>query len=327
MERSRLVRTLLIALGVVGVLTIAAGIFVVSLLRQDMSKVELSFRLEPGKSYAFHCEEISEFTEETEGKEVDHAATLIVDHTFDVQEVDADGNAKIKATCDRVQVKQSGPDGEVDYDSSATSEVPAACKAQVELLAQDFSMTLSPKGRILAMEVPEPEATEDLSEEPAELAEMLAAELAEFREKMQADLMAEQKKMRAMVLQMRLEGLLAIYPEGAVGPGDSWQRRIGPAEIRDQGEPDSFSFKRHKRGLAIITLRAEAEQETHLPGKMGIRANVSVSAKGTFEVDKATGCVRSSEVRQKIGAMTEHQGLRTDVRADSVVRARLLPKE
>ena len=188
-------------------------------------------------------------------------------------------------------------------------------------------MTLSPKGRVLALEVPGTEMSDIFGEEPEGLTEELAAELAESREKMQADLMAQQKKMRAMLLQMRLEGLLAIYPEGAVGPGDSWQRRIGPAEIRDQGEPDTFSFKRHKRGLAIITLRAEAEQETHLPGKMGIRANVSVSAKGTFEVDKATGCVRSSEVRQKIGAMTEHQGLRTDVRADSVVRARLVPKE
>jgi len=327
MERSRLVRTLLIALGVVGVLTIGAGIFVVSLLRQDMSKVELSFRLEPGKSYAFHCEEISEFTEETEGKEVDHAGTLIVDHTFDVQEVDADGNAKIKVTCDRVQVKESGPDGEVSYDSSATSEVPPACEAQVELLAQDFSMTLSPKGRVLAMEVAEPELSDDFGEEPEGLTEELAAELAEFREKMQADLMAQQKKMRAMFLQMRLEGLLAIYPEGAVGPGDSWQRRVGPAEIRDQGEPDTFSFKRHKRGLAIITVRAEAEQETNLPGRMGIRGNVSSSAKGTFEVDKATGCVRSCELRQQIDAKTEQGELRSGLRAETFIRATLLPKE
>jgi len=327
MERSRLVRTLLVALGVVGVLVIAAGIFVVSLLRQDMSKVELSFRLEPGKSYAFHCEEISEFTEETEGKEVDHAATIIVDHTFDVQEVDADGNAVINVTCDRVQVKQSGPDGEVSYDSSTTSEMPPACEAQVELLAQDFSMTLSPKGWVLAMQVPEPEEPEDFGQVLEGLTEELAAELAEFREKMQADFMAQQKKMRATLLQMRLEGLLAIYPEEAVGPGDSWQRRVGPAEIRAQGEPDTFTFKRHKRGLAIITVRAEAEQETNLPGRMGIRGKVSSSAKGTFEVDKATGCIGSCELRQQMDAKTEQGGLRSGLRADTIVRATLLPKD
>ncbi len=339
MERSKLLRVLFVALGVVGVLAIAAGIFVVSLLREDMSKVELRFRLEPGKAYAFHHEAAVESRWQSDAGQEQNASSAILDYTFEVKEADAEGNAKINVTCDRLQLKQSGAAGDVSYDSSATSEVPPAWKGQVEMLAQDFSMTLSPKGWVLALALKERAEPEQPSEaeskaEPEvesgadmDVVKMLQAELEQYREKTQGDLKAEGKKLSPIALQMLVQSSLAVYPEGPVGPGDTWQRRLDLPGAPGQMPLQTFEFRRHNNGLAVIVVRSEGVAQFNPSGSVRADTETSGSVEGTIEVDKATGHICSAEVRGEatVSSRTPAGGLSLSI--EEFERHTLLPKE
>ncbi len=246
-----------------------------------------------------------------------------------MQEVDGEGNAVINVTCDRMQMEHSGPDGESSYDSSARTEVAPGVSSQVATLAQGFSMTLSPKGRVLALEVPEPEASDIFGEEPEGLSEELAAQLEQFREEMGSDLRAQQQKMMTMTLRMLLEGALAIYAEGPVGPADSWRRQIDLGDARLQMPVETFEFKRHKKGLAVITVRSEGRAQFSPTGASRTETESAGSAEGTIEVDKATGHICREVVQGEMSVSSKTRGGRSEVLA-AVVEKRtvtLLPKE
>jgi hypothetical protein len=81
------------------------------------------------------------------------------DITWQVDEVTAEGNAKIRQTFDRVQMKLSSPGGDDNKYDSASEEPPMGHAARFASLFHaltdcEFGLVLSPQGKIVKVQVP-----------------------------------------------------------------------------------------------------------------------------------------------------------------------------
>ena len=259
-----------IMLAVVLVLIGAVAVFIVPLLGQETGPVDLRLRLEPGKSYAFSLQHSTESSLEIDGERMKSSDSLVLDYTFDVREVDEQGNAKISVTCDRVG------------DPAERSEVQ---KAKADMYDQSFWRTLSPRGRVLALE-PVGEPYDQLLT----------------------------RGMGAQIVKALIQGSLAIYPEGPVQPGSRWQGEPLGEAVDGAVPRRSLQLKRRRKGIAIVTLRFEvAGTSLDNSGDQEMKVDVSSSVKGTVKIDEATGCIVRGETTEKFSSAFGVQGERTVV--------------
>ncbi|MCK4283473.1 MAG: hypothetical protein KAX44_04080 [Candidatus Brocadiae bacterium] len=300
-RRSKFVWIMLGVLAVVLVLIGAVAVFIFSRLGQETGPVDLRLRLEPGKSYAFSVQRSAEVSSKTDGEREKGSHSLVHDYTFDVREVDEQGNAKISVTCDRFRMRDKGKDGETEYDSAADSaEGSESLKSRADMFDQSFSLTLSPRGRVLALD-----RVGEQYDQPLAEAEISAESVR---------LMVEQMDPRvgAQLVKALIEGSLAIYPEGPVQPGSRWQGEPLGEAVDGAVSPRSFQLKRRRKGIAIVTLRSEVPgTPSGIPGAEGMKMDVSSSEKGTLEIDEATGCIVRGETTEKFFFAFEMQGKRS----------------
>ena len=296
-RRPKLVWIMLGVLAVVLVLIGAVAVFIFSLLGQETGPVDLRLRLEAGKSYAFSVQESGEMSSKIDGEREQGSYSLVREYTFDVREVDEQGNAEISVTCDRFRMKVKHDYGESEYDSAAGTAVAAEpVNPLADIFDRSFSLTLSPRGRVLALK-----PVGEQYDQPSAVAEMSAEGV---------ELMVEQRarQIGPEFVKALIEGSLAVYPEGPVQPGSRWQ--VEPFEV--VGAPTrrrSFQLKRRRKGIAIVTLRSEmVGTPSDIPGAQGMKMDASGSGKGTVEIDEATGYIVRGETTAKFTVASEMQG-------------------
>lgn len=99
--------------------------------------------------------------------------------TLAVDQVNADGSARITQTIDRVQVKQTTPAGDIDYDSSSDKkhEGRAAQLANSlrPLIGAEFSYKLSPQGEVSDVKISD-KTRKEVEKAPAAIAQVVNEE-------------------------------------------------------------------------------------------------------------------------------------------------------
>jgi len=183
-------------------------------------KIELRLHLEPGKTYKLQITSEQKIIQslEAQGSRQETPQTTGFGLSHHVKEVRDDGTAVVQVTYDSLQFKQEGPMGNVDYDSStaggAESSHPMA-KALATLVGGSFELDLTRKGDVTRVE-----GADSLA---AQVMENIKVPIPVLRPVIEQQV---KQQFGDQAMKELMEQMIGVYPEGPVGIGDSWSRRI-----------------------------------------------------------------------------------------------------
>jgi len=263
-------------------------------LQPEPEKIKLQLRLKAGESYNLRMTTDQKVTQSIMGHQQEIVQSIGVGYSFDVEEVDADGVARVKVIYHGVLFKQdAGGLGKFEYDSSdPPAEIPPMAKGYAALVGQSFHMKIAPNGHISEVEGAD---------------EMIADMLEKIDINMEYMKTSLEKKLRDQFgnqgVKEMMDNMMAIYPDRPVGINDSWTSTV----IETHGFPmildNTWTLKDRKDGIATIEVNSTAEPNLEVDpvemGAMKMQYSLSGEQHGTMELDEATGWMISAELDQK----------------------------
>ena len=262
-------------------------------------KLKLRLRLQKGKSYSILMTMDQKIEQEILGQKQSMKQVIGMGYTFNVKDVDAEGNASVEVTYTSVRFKQTGPMGVIEYDSTKPAgTVHMAARGFAGLVGQGFSMKITPEGSVLEIAgvdkmLDNMVKTMGLPESP--MGQQLK------------DGMKEQFGEAA--LKEMMETTFATYPADPVDVGDSWTKKI----VLTKGVPmvveTTYTLKSRSGGVASVdvTSKVSANKDAG-PTKMGpisMKYALEGTQGGTMEVDEATGWTIRANIDQDFGGKIE----------------------
>ncbi|WP_457652587.1 DUF6263 family protein [Rhodocaloribacter sp.] len=267
-------------------------------------KVTLRLHLKEGDSYRLYNLIDQDINQVVMGQEQAVKQQIGMGYRYDVLGVD-EGVYQVKMTYYRVYFKQSGPMGDILYDSENPPEtVPMQAKGFAGLLGQSLTLTFDEMGHV---------------QDVAGADEMLANVMKQFEEVDPAMKAQMEQGMRrqfgAEAIKSQMGTMFAIYPEDPVGVGDTWTRDVTlnsglPLKIATTYRVDALEDGQAK--LAVESNITAASDEPMNMGGMEIELDLSGTQNGTVLMEVATGMVVDSEIAQRVsGDMIVNDGAMT----------------
>jgi hypothetical protein len=270
----------------------------------DTEKIELCLQLEEGENYKLQMTseqtitqtmgEVKQETPQTTGFGLSHV----------VKEIRDDGTTVLQVTFDSLRLKQKGPMGSVDYDSSNSPPVESLdgmVKGLSTLVGKSFTVDLTPKGK--ATKVEGADELVALLKESIEIPIPMLQPVVEEQLKRQFG----NEAMREMMEQM-----VGIYPDGPVGPGDSWNRKATVSRGISAIINDTWTLKSRQNGVAVLDLQSTVQPDPDAPaldmGVAKIKYELSGTRNGSVELDEATGWVVRSTIHQSLSGELKVEG-------------------
>lgn len=250
---------------------------------------QLRITLQPGQAYQLKYTQVTQQTTEYDGKSIEMNSTMGMEMTWRVTDVDDAGMTTMKQRFTRFQIEmQSAQTDPIKYDSAdeidPTGYAYEMDKTLEPLLDADIEVTMSPRGEIIAVAIPQ--ATMDaIREAPGS--------------------MRIRQLLTTEGIRDTLAGSLTIYPEEEVQEGDTWQSdreskitngmlkqnhtyTLGPTEERDGKSVRRIDVK--------TTLAFEQpEDPIHEPQRI-----VDQSMQGVIWVDPTSGMFMGSEFKSTL---------------------------
>ncbi len=175
---------------------------------------------------------------------------------LDVLDVDAAGNTQIRYTYIWCMSKQTGPMGNLSYDSAQQATPPAGMEPLAAFLNQSYTVKLSPKGRVLDVSgVEQMKAAVHEEMPPGAEAGPMGNVAATFLEKTGVKEMTE--------------GLMAVYPDKPVEPGQSWSEKRMLTAGFGRIEEIKWTLQKEEAGVATIGQAATIRSDPDGPADGG----------------------------------------------------------
>jgi len=267
-------------------------------------KIDLRLRLEPGKTYKLRMDSDQKLIQTRGDSRQESPQTMGSGLSLLVKEVRDDGAAVVQVTYDSLRLKQQGPTGNVDYDSSspAPAESPhPMAKGFAVLVGQGFSVDLTPKGEVARVDG----------------ADQLAARMAENIEvpvPMLRPVMEQQIKQQFgdQAMKEMVEQMVGFRPDEPVAIGGSWSKRIAVTRGFAAILNSTWTLKSHKDGVAVVEVASTVEPNPDAAAlDMGF-AKLGYTLRGTqngsLELDESTGWVVRSTVNQSLSGELTMKG-------------------
>lgn len=262
--------------------------------RAQEDKLELRLRLKQGEVYRLKTTVEQKINQTVGANAQATEQTFAVGYRMAVESVDAAGNMKVATTYDSVLFRQKGPSGAVEYDSAnPPKQVPAGAKAFAALAGLGFKSTVTPTGKVTAVE--------GLDAMFAEMVRKL--ELPDGPQKA-----AVQKALNDQfgedAMKQNLQNVFALYPEKPVAVGESWQRRVVVAKGFPMVLEGTYTLKSRDQGVAHVEIKATlSPNEAAGPVELGtgkMSYDLKGEQSGTADVEEATGWTRSLTTNQTV---------------------------
>ena len=235
-------------------------------------KVELKYNLTTGDQYTYNIETDQDISFEANGQTMVMNSKIGFEMTGTIND-NASDNIVVKTIIDRVTMTQSIFGMEIKYDSKdpASTENPMAAKiaeAFSDLIGSSYTMTMDNKGNVKDMNMSELTDNDDLAQN------------------------------------LSSGSNYAIYPDGKVAVGDSWEKDIEPLETSDMKYHIKYTvLKIGKKETTLgvegsITANSVEETEVNLEG----------TQTGEMIVNTQTGWLISSTIDQELTLDIEQAG-------------------
>jgi len=284
------------------VLLIAAGAICAAAGVARAEKVSLRLKLAEGKTYNLKMTAQQKISQTIGGRKVDMDQTLGMGYSFAVTDVDAEGTISAKVTYDSVLFRQKGPTGTVEYDSAHPTEtVNPMAKAFAAQLGQSFTLALTPEGRITKVE-----GVDKLFAHVLRSMDIPAGPQRDALEKSPKQQFGDQ------AMQDSMEQLTAIYPDGPVDVGDSWERKVTMAKGFPMQLENTWQLKSRKDGRATIDVKSKISSNANADpismGPVSLKYDFTGDQKGELVLDEATGWTVSAKTTQKLTGKVNVKG-------------------
>lgn len=288
--------------GLFGILVLILIASIVTVWDRETGRLELRLDFQEGKTYSQRMLTEQEIHQTIAGQQYDVTQTIGMGYSYTISEVDADGNAWIKATYDSTILKQESPMGGIEYDSSNPPEVvdPAAM-GFAALVGQGFRMKLSPQGYIQDIQGVD---------------EMITRMLEQFGLLQDPALDALEQSLRDQfgekAIKESMGNTMAIYPETPVKVGDAWNKTV----VVSLGFPmileNTWTLVERQSGVAMIEVHSTIEPNLEEgPVEIGLTKlsyNISGEQWGTVEIDESTGWTLYSGITQQVSGTITLEG-------------------
>lgn len=252
--------------------------------------VTLRLKLPPGQVH--HMQMTAEQQIELPDRDTSIDQHLSTALRFEVVEVESDGTQTLTVTYTHVALKQQGPMGPVNFDSShPPAKLPLTAQPFAALVDQQFSVSLSPKGQVRALAgldaiVEKMLAGLNMGDGPAK-----AAMEKGIREQFGPEAMKQ-----------NLQNMLNVYPDKPVDVGDGWTHTAA----MKQGLPliAETTYTVSKITADTVTLAADSRispnphAEPMDMGALKLEYLLGGTQSGTMELDRATGWTKRSKMTQ-----------------------------
>jgi hypothetical protein len=268
-------------------------------LAQDAGKADLRLRLKKGDVHKLRVTVEQHVEQKAAAGKQAIDQTMGVDYSLSVDDVDPDGAMAVTMKYDAVRFRYKGPSGAAEYDSAMPpKDVPAVARGFAAMQGLAVKMRVAPTGQVTAVE-----RVEELMDEI-----LRKLNLPEGPQKAAArKVLGEQFGEAAM--KQNLQTMFAVYPDGPVAIGDSWQRKVSTSKGMPAVLEATYTLKDRKSGVCTIEVHAKVAPNPDAPpvemgtGKMAYE--LSGEQRGTMEVDEASGLPRKMTTTQDVsGTMT-----------------------
>lgn len=261
-------------------------------------KVDLRLKLEKGQSYKMQTVQDFKLSQVENGQQRDTSLIINIRYIYDVEDVDADGNAWIKVTYNSLYSKEEDSTGsKIEYDSSNRPDViPRGLLAFDALLGKSFLILVSPKGEIKDIKGADLLQKAIIDKIPPKN----EGEISFNTNDMIKEWSGEQALREALE-----ENLFAFYQNEPVGVGDTWQKsyviskNIPPINVQA-----IYTFKERKDGITTVDLFAMAQPnlgtEPIPTGEGTIQFKFSGDITGIIELNESTGWIVHSQQTSRL---------------------------
>ncbi len=267
-------------------------LFIVSCTKE---RITLQLNLEQGVTYTRRVTTEQKISQTVQNQQFEMAQTMILEYGYDVTEVDDTGNTTVKISYANIGFTQDGPMGRTEYKSWEDADtVPMAAKAFAVMLGKNFTVVLSPQGRIARIL-----GTESMLEEMIKAYDMPMDD--RMRKEMEVSL---KKQFGEEALKETLNDMFAIYPDRPVGIGDSWRTKTVVAMGFPMTIHHTWRLKRIEDGKVYIETSAKIEPNTDVKvTQMGMEVTYDISGeqKRSLVLDESSGWLREGEIEQQVG--------------------------
>ena len=265
-------------------------------------KLELRLRLKQGETYRLKTTIDQRITQTAGANRQETEQTFALGYAMTVESVGASGDMKLATKYESILFRQKGPSGAVEYDSANPPKtVPQPAKPFAALLGLGFKMTLTPAGKVTAIE-----GLDDMFAEMVRRLELPEGPAKQAVQKVLAEQFGEE------TMKQNLQTMFALYPEQPVAAGEAWPRRI----VVNKGFPivieGTYTLKERSGGVARIEIKAQVSPNDAAgpvdlgTGKMSY--DLRGEQRGTAELEEATGWTRALTTEQELAGTLRFQG-------------------
>jgi len=267
------------------------GIAALGLCSTATAAIPLQLKLAKGKTYYQKSVADQHITQTFMNQQQVIDISFGMGQKLEVLDVDSAGNMRVRHTFTWCMTKQTGPMGTTSYDSAQQASAPAGFEALAALLNQSYIAKLSPKGKVLDIEgVDEMKAAVEKKLPPGAPSGPAGNMIAPFTEK--------------QGVKEVTEGMLAIYPEQAVEPGQSWSDKRTLSRGFSRIEESKWTLQKRENGVATIagttTIRTDPEAPPMENQGMKMRFDLSGTQENTIQIAEATGLIQMHQARQQL---------------------------
>ena len=272
----------------IGVLAVVVTVALAASFAEAAEKMQYRLKLQKGKKYYLRMITETKTSYTLMGRERPMEEVIGFGYNFDVNDIDMNGNAWVTCTFDWIKLNYKGPGGQVVYDSTQLfSPAAPAAKRSSLLLGARFQIITTPLGNV---------------KQVTELQRMFKKIEKNIKKRRQESFMLESLKgqFTEKTIKQIFESHLAVYPETAVGVGDSWRKTV----VAPQGQPiiveNIWTVKERKNGITIIENNSNIKPDPNVkPVERGTtKTSRTLSGKkhGLMEVEESTGLIRDSSL-------------------------------
>jgi hypothetical protein len=266
----------------VSLLCLSAMMVVVSAVASAAgADTKLRWKFAKGEKLGYALSQKTSVSMEATGKKMETSFTQAADMTWEVKEIDKEGNALMVQTIDRFRFRMTVQGKEIELDTAKAEDPPGAPEAMTKLfralVGSPFTMKITPRGEIRDFKVP-------------------ARVLEAFKTAgPDGAMFGSEENLRNMAGQS-----LVPFPEAAVAPGKSWNivRKL-PMQFGTMVMDIKYTLEAATSPIENIGIEVKATVEP----KEGVPVEVKVTsqdAKGHFRFDNSAGVLTKSDLVQKM---------------------------
>ncbi|MCJ7784466.1 MAG: DUF6263 family protein [Desulfobacterales bacterium] len=275
----------------------------VSLSSASDEKIQLGFHPQSGKSYNLKQITDQYICQTIQGQQQKMGSKIGVKATCDVLGVEADGTARMKITYRGFLIKQTGPTGTIDYNSSRSTipEDPIS-KIYSSLIGQSITFQMSPQGQVKNIQG----LDNILSMVMAQSNVPQGPERASV-EKMVVGIFGEEG------LGKMMQKVAGIFPDVPVGIGDTWTKESHISDIFPAIIKSKYTLKDRQNGVATVEVQSTVEPNPNAQpkpmdfGSATLSYEVTGTTEGVIQIEEASGWTISGKYTQKMSGMAKMQ--------------------